>query len=65
MEFAVEPAAAARTEDEPVVVVSGVGHWVVVDHPFNAAWYPSLLRCYGERDPPSYAVVRSEEEVKT
>jgi hypothetical protein len=65
MEFAVDPAAAARTEDAPVVVVSDVAHWVVVDHPFNAAWYPSLVRCYGEGDPPSYAVVRIEAQVKT
>ncbi|MGH3023564.1 MAG: hypothetical protein ACRDNI_07915 [Gaiellaceae bacterium] len=65
MEIAVDPAAAARTEVEAEVVVSGVVHWVVVDHPFNAAWYPSLVRCDGEGDPPSYAVVRIEEVVKT
>jgi hypothetical protein len=64
MELAAGPAAAGQPEDDARGGVSDVAHWFVVDHPFNAAWYPRLVGCDGEGDPPSYAVVRIGEEVK-
>ena len=60
MEISAGPAAVARTEDETRRDASAVAHWVVVGHPFNAAWYPQLVGYEGGGEPPSYVIVQIE-----
>jgi hypothetical protein len=52
--------APARLPSDAGDDVSRIAHWIVIKHPFNAAWYPQLVDSQGEGDPPSYAVVRIE-----
>jgi hypothetical protein len=58
MEAEADHTAPARLVDETRDGVASVARWIVVSHPFNAAWYPQLVDSQGEGDPPSYAVVR-------
>ena len=53
-----ELAPEVAVEHQIALDLASDAHWLVLDHPFNLAWYPRLVGLTGLGAPPSYARVR-------